>query len=292
MINRLMLWMALSAVVACSSNQQSLYLPDNTQSAMEGYELVWHDEFNEGTKPDTSDWSYEHGFVRNEELQWYQSVNARIEEGRLIIEGRREQVKNEFYDSTSTNWKRSRPFAQYTSSSINTRGNQAFQYGIVEVRARLDTANGMWPAIWMLGTHPDRGWPANGEIDIMEYYRIEGEPHILANAAWADEDGSSIWDDEKIPFRDFLEKDPEWPNKYHTWKMNWNEDRVKLYLDDQLLNEINLNETLNPDGFNPFHQPHYILLNLAIGSNGGDPTNTRFPKQYEVDYVRVYQKKQ
>ncbi|SEF52366.1 Glycosyl hydrolases family 16 [Algoriphagus boritolerans DSM 17298 = JCM 18970] len=72
--------------------------------------------------------------------------------------------------------------------------------------------------------------------------------------------------------------------------MEWTERAIKLYLDDQLLNEVDLSETLNPDGFNPFRQPHYLLLNLAIGGNGGDPSASIFPGEYLVDYVRVYQK--
>ncbi len=291
MKNRLVVVVTMLAVMACGQVEQSPYQPDNTPSEIQGYELVWHDEFKEGDKPDSTDWSYEYGFVRNRELQWYQPDNANVEDGRLVIEGRRERVHNELYDSTSTNWRRNRRFARYTSSSINTRGKESFQYGIFEVRARIDTANGVWPAIWTLGTDPQRGWPANGEIDIMEYYRVDGKPAILANAAWADSSNQPIWDDQKIPFQEFLEKNPEWSLKYHIWKMDWNEDRIKIYLDEELLNEIDLTETLNADGFNPFHQPHYILLNLAVGSNGGDPSNTNFPKQYEVDYVRVYQKK-
>ncbi|MDZ7691124.1 MAG: glycoside hydrolase family 16 protein [Balneolaceae bacterium] len=279
----------ISTAFACSEQDHSSFETDDTLSEIEGYDLVWHDEFNEGIRPDTSNWSHERGFVRNEELQWYQPENASIEDGRLIIEGRREQIKNSRYDSTSSNWRRSRPFAEYTSSSINTRGKQSFQYGIIEVRARIDTARGLWPAIWTLGTHPDRGWPANGETDIMEYYLVDSEPHILANAAWADANNRPVWNDRKVPFQEFLDEDPQWPEKYHIWKMNWNQDRIQLYLDDRLLNEIDLSKTLNADGFNPFHQPHYILLNLALGSNGGDPSNTQFPKQYEVDYVRVYQ---
>ena len=73
--------------------------------------------------------------------------------------------------------------------------------------------------------------------------------------------------------------------------MDWDEKSIRLYLDDELLNETDLSTTVNPDGFQPFHQPHYVLLNLAIGGqNGGDPSNTKFPTRYEVDYVRVYQK--
>lgn len=73
--------------------------------------------------------------------------------------------------------------------------------------------------------------------------------------------------------------------------MDWTKEYIRLYLDDKLLNEVDLTQTINPDGTNPFHQPHYILLNLAIGSNGGSPKSTTFPKKYEVDYVRVFQKK-
>jgi len=280
----------LMMTLAACGQSQSPYEPDNTPSTIEDYKMVWSDEFDEGDKPDSSNWSYENGFVRNEELQWYQPGNANIEDGLLVIEGRREQVENESYDSTSTDWRKNRRYAEYTSASINTRGNQSFQYGVFEIRARVDTAKGMWPAIWTLGTHPDRGWPANGEIDIMEFYRVQGEPTILANAAWADENNQSVWDDEKVKFAHFLEKDPEWPEKFHIWKMEWTADYIKLYLDDEMLNEVDLSKTLNADGFNPFHQPHYVLLNLALGSNGGDPSATSFPRKYEVDYIRVYQK--
>jgi hypothetical protein len=73
--------------------------------------------------------------------------------------------------------------------------------------------------------------------------------------------------------------------------MDWDSESIKIFLDDQLLNEVLLSETLNPDGFNPFLQPHYILLNLALGRNGGDPSKSASPIKYEVDWVRIYQKK-
>ncbi|WP_373060128.1 family 16 glycosylhydrolase [Zunongwangia sp. H14] len=255
----------------------------------QGYELIWNEEFETAGKPNPVFWNYEHGFTRNEELQWYQKDNANIMKGFLTIEGRRERVKNNNYEAGSNNWKKHREFAEYTSSSINTRGKKEFQYGILEVRAKIDTAKGNWPAIWTLGiTKP---WPSNGEIDIMEYYMVNKEPHILANVAWKGSEEYVKWDSEKIPFQHFLDKYPEWPEKFHIWKMDWTKDYIRLYLDDELLNEIELSKTNNPDGFNPFHQPHYILLNLALGSNGGDPSETAFPQEYIVDYVRVYQKK-
>jgi beta-glucanase (GH16 family) len=124
----------------------------------------------------------------------------------------------------------------------------------------------------------------------MEFYRVDGEPTILANAAWASSSKRAEWDEAKIHLREFLKNDPQWAEKFHVWKMDWTEETIKLYLDGQLLNEIDLGKTQNPDGFHPFQQPHYLLLNLAIGSNGGDPSATSFPRKYEVDYVRVYQK--
>ncbi|TLX71393.1 glycosyl hydrolase family protein [Labilibacter sediminis] len=268
----------------------SEYKVDNLEPKVpEGYKLLWSDEFNTVGKPNPEYWSYENGFVRNHELQWYQSDNANIKEGALVIEGRREQVKNTNYKKDSKNWRHNWEFAEYTSSCIKTKDKFSFQYGIMEVRARIDTSMGMWPAIWTLGV--ENRWPSNGEVDQLEYYRFEGEAKILANACWAGENMKPVWDSEKIPFKNFIAKEHDWVDKFHVWKMDWTKDYIRLYLDDVLLNEIDLSKTINADGTNPFHQPQYILLNLALGSNGGDPTNTTFPRKYEVDYVRVYQKK-
>lgn len=254
-----------------------------------GYQLVWQEEFEKSGEVNPTSWTHENGFVRNNELQWYQEANANVENGKLIITGKREQLNNPRFDTESKDWKRNRQFANYSSSSINTRGKYEFQYGIMEVRAKIDTSMGMWPAIWTLGV--SNPWPSNGEIDVMEYYRVKGEATILANAAWADEGQyNAKWDEAKIPFTEFLKKDPEWPSKFHLWRMEWTEKTIRIYLDDEFLNEVDLARTVNPDGYNPFHQPHYILLNLAIGGNGGDPISTSFPKEYVVDYVRVYQK--
>lgn len=289
MKNKWTLLLLSASLLACSRGQVISKTANAATSTPEGYELVWQDEFDRDGKPDSAYWSYEYGLKRNNELQWYQPEYANIRDGVLIIEGKREKVKNEFFDPSSTDWRKNTAYADYTSASINTSGKKTFQYGIIEVRARIDTAMGMWPAIWTLGV--SKGWPANGEIDIMEYYRVEGQPTILANAAWAHESKRAAWDDQKVPFSHFLEKDPDWPGKFHVWKMDWTDKYIRLYLDNELLNEVDLSQTLNPDGFNPFHQPHYLLLNLAIGSNGGDPAATEFPGKYEVDYVRVYQKK-
>lgn len=258
------------------------------------YTLVWSDEFNEDGKPNSEYWSFEKGFVRNNELQWYQEDNAYCKDGKLIIEGRREKRPNPLYEKGSTDWRKSRPFIKYTSSSLKTAGKKEFLYGRFEIRARIPLESGSWPAIWTLGTTME--WPSCGEIDIMEYYRINNDPHLLANVAWGtDKRYKAEWRTQAIPFRHFLEKNSNWGKEFHVWRMDWEENSIKLYLDDELLNEVSLKETVNGAWGNythPFKQPHYLLLNLALGANGGEPDVLAFPMKYEIDYVRVYQKKE
>lgn len=166
-------------------------------------------------------------------------------------------------------------------------------YGRFEIKARIPVAKGAWPAIWALGR--DMEWPSCGEIDIMEYYQIKGVPHILANAAWGtDRQWHAKWDSQATPYSHFTDKDPDWASKFHIWRMDWDEEAIKLYLDDELLNEIPLKNTINGKigkGTNPFTRPQYLLLNLAIGGiNGGPIDEAALPMKYEIDYVRVYQK--
>lgn len=259
----------------------------------EGYTLVWQDEFTQDGTPNPAFWSHEKGFVRNEEDQWYQPANAMCQNGFLTITGKVETVNNPNYNPNSNNWRQSRPAAKYTASSIKTEGKKAFQYGRFEIRAKIPTAGGAWPAIWTLGTNME--WPSCGEIDIMEYYRIKGVPHILANTAWGtDRRWQAHWDSKAVPFSHFLEQDPNWTDTFHVWRMDWDEQFIRLYLDGELLNETNLDSTFNAalgQQKNPFRQPHYLLLNLAIGGiNGGQPDDKAFPLEYVIDYVRVYQR--
>ena len=243
--------------------------------------LVWSDEFDTDGRP-SKDWTYEQGFQRNQEAQWYQRQNAYVKDGCLVIEGRREHRRNPNYMAGSNDWRTNREFIEYTSSSLTTRLSQQFLYGRFEIRAKIPTATGAWPAIWLLGNKWE--WPQNGEIDIMEYYIKNGKPSILANACWgSDQRWNAVWDSEVIPITHFTDKDPEWADKFHVWCMD---------------NEIDLSKTQN-GGYggnreNPFanHVPgfkHYLLLNLALGGNGGEPDISQFPLRYYIDYVRVYQ---
>lgn len=251
----------------------------------EGYKLVWSDEFNTDGRPDSLNWNYEQGFVRNEELQWYQPENAACKNGLLVIEARREAKANPRYEAGSRDWRKKRDSIQYTSSCIITSGKQQWLYGRFEMRARISISKGMWPAWWTLGV--SRGWPGNGEIDIMEYYRGK----LLANIACLGTSRKAEW--YSNTFKTDSLGGADWAGKFHVWRMDWTAAYIALYCDDQLLNKTSLDLLVNKDGsnFNPFKQPHYMLLNLAMGGmNGGDPAGTSFPQQFEVDYVRVYQK--
>lgn len=267
------------------------------------YRLTWSEEFNGNGKPSSADWNFEHGFVRNHEYQWYQEDNALVADGFLTIEGRHQRIENPHYAPPANapseepesnthrrrnnDWRTSREFAEYTSASINTRGKHEWLYGRFEIRAKIPTQSGAWPAIWTLGVR--RPWPVNGEIDIMEYYRRNGRPHILANAAWAPRPNQPIWHTEAVPFTHFTDKDSLWAEKFHIWRMDWDEDSLHIYLDDELLNAQSC-DVDDGAGFHPFRQPHYLLLNLAIGGdNGGEPIPSEYPIRYVVDYVRIYQ---
>ncbi len=267
----------------------SSFAQSNVLKEFEGKKLVWNEEFNTDGKPNLEHWSFEEGFKRNNELQWYQEGNAICKNGVLKITAERVQKTNPNYIKGSKDWRTNRADISFTSSSIHTRGKQSFKYGTFLIRAKVDSTLGSWPAIWTLGIN--KPWPSNGEIDIMELYRVNAEPTILGNFAWGTKKAYvAKWDGQKIPLTYFLAKDAAWVSKFHIWRMDWTESGIKIFLDDELVNEVSLSETRNPDGFNPFQQPHYLLLNLAVGGdNGGNPRVSTASITYEVDYVRVYQ---
>jgi beta-glucanase (GH16 family) len=271
------------AVMSISCGKEEITPSKDTSG---DYKLVWSDEFDTDGQPNSANWGYEWGFVRNEELQWYQPENARCENGMLIIEAKRERKANPNYSQGSSNWKENRQYAEYTSSSLLTRGLHSWMFGRLEMRARIDTRPGLWPAFWTLGVSGD--WPHCGEVNIMEYYR----GMVLANIAWgAEQKWQAVWDDFRLPIAGL--NDPDWSDRFHVWRMDWDKESIRLYLDDTLLNFADLSTTINRDaeGKNPFLQPHYIIVNLAIGGTaGGDPSGTVFPARYEIDYIRVYQK--
>jgi len=237
----------------------------------DGYKLVWADEFDKDGAPDPANWGFEKGFVRNHEAQWYQPENAWCKDGKLIIEARRE---------------RKSPEIEYTSASLLTRGLHHFKYGRFEMRAKIDVSSGMWPAFWALG---EKGqWPSNGEIDIMEYYRRM----LLANIATGTATKySPVWFSRRTPL-DSL-GGATWADAFHVWRMDWDSAMIRLSVDDRVLLSQPVDSLVNRDSarVNPFRSPMYLILNLALGGdNGGDLRGTTFPRRFEIDYVRVYQK--
>jgi len=248
--------------------------------------VVWSDEFDGEGALDESKWTFESGFVRNEEVQWYQSENAFQEDGMLVIEGRAEERPNPDHVPGSTDWRTSRETITHTSASVTTLDRYSWQYGHLVVRAKVTNDGGTWPAIWTLGV--DCEWPSNGEVDVMENYGGD----ILANFAWGtDTRWSPRWDSSHWPVADF---GAGWTDDFHIWEWEWTSERMVIRLDGVTLNDVSLESTINGTaacaGDNPFQQEHRLLLNLALGgSAGGSIADLAFPTRYLIDYVRVYQ---
>lgn len=242
------------------------------------YHLVWADEFSQDPDglPDPKRWNYEEGFIRNHESQYYtkeRKENARIEKGQLVIEGRKE----EFTPPGATT-----PVAHYTSAALETIGKADWQCGRIEVKAKLPAGKGVWPAIWTLGTVITQvGWPRCGEIDIMELVGkepniIHGTIHYFVNGQHGSKGGQLHVDQPEADF--------------HVYAAEWNPDRIDLFVDDKKYFSFDVNAADN-EGQNPFHKPHYLILNLALGGDWGGPIDDSiFPQRMTIDYVRVYQK--
>lgn len=248
-----------------------------------GYKLIWSDEFSGTGKPDPKKWSYEVGFLRNHESQYYTDSrleNCRIENGHLIIEGRKEAY------TPDDGKKYLAPVAHYTAASINTQGKFTCTYGRIEVRAKLPAGKGAWPAIWTLGANePQVHWPRCGEIDIMEL--VGKEPGIIHGTVhYFDQGqgkrGASAGSKLAVENTD---------TKFHVYSTEWTPARIDLFVDDQKYFSFDLDAAVK-GADNPFRKPHYILLNLALGGDWGGPVidDSIFPSRFEIDYVRVYQK--
>ena len=269
------------------------------QGSGSDYVLEWSDEFNGSGEVDSSKWASETGFIRNHELQWYQSENSFQSGGHLVLEGREETFANPNYVEGSTDWKTNREFVNYTSGSLTSEHLAYWQYQKIVVRAKVTNYRGTWPAIWTKGKRCL--WPSRGEVDIMENYGATGT--IAANFAWGSNwPAVPIWDAVHKPVASL---GADWASEFHLWELAWDEDRMSIYLDGVLLNDRALTRSLLRDrgrklprngraacpGENPFQQPHHLILNLALGANsGGSVENLSFPTQYLVDYVRVYGK--
>jgi beta-glucanase (GH16 family) len=231
--------------------------------------LVWQEEFN-GTDLNEKVWNFELGDGcpnicgwGNNEKQIYTKENHDLRNGYLIIN----VVKNG-NDS-------------YTSSRITTAGKKEFQYGRMEVRAKIPTGKGIWPAFWMLGSNiKNVGWPKCGEIDILEY--VGREPHKVFTSLHTQDSHGNTVNTRKTQIDNIEEG-------FHLYAIEWTKDKIEFFVDNQSV------YTFSPDKKDqntwPFNQPFYFLINVAVGGNfgGHDVDNSIFPQEFLIDYIRVYQ---
>ena len=230
--------------------------------------LIWADEFNGSGAPDSSKWGYDIGAGGwgNNESQYYTSRadNVVVENGLLKITAKKENYEG----------------ATYTSARLNTQGKFNFKYGKIEVRAKLPEGGGTWPAIWMLGSNFSTvGWPACGEIDIMEEVgndpgRIHSSLHTPSSYGATTNTGTKMV--------------PDFSTKFHVYSAEWSANKIQFAVDGTVF------YTYNPADKNantwPFDSNQFIILNLAMGGNFGGTIDPDFNKgTMEVDYVRVYQ---
>ena len=239
---------------------------------------IWAEEFDYEGLPDPAKWSYDvgDGCPRlcgwgNNELQYYTtetSRNARVEKGKLIIEAHRE-----FYQGRD-----------YTSARLITRNKGDWQYGRIDIRAKLPYGRGTWPTIWMLPTmdSKDFSWPLDGEIDIMEHvgYNQDMVYGTIHTQAYNSMIGTQKVD--SIHVQDAYQA-------FHVYSIHWTPNKIEWFVDNEKYH------TIVKDGKEkekwPFDRPFYLIMNLAVGGRWGGKHGVDekvWPQRLEVDYVRVY----
>ena len=254
------------------------YLPTDTTGyetpkTYPGYTLVWDDEFS-GNQLNTGYWTPETGNGSsgwgNNELEYYtdSKKNLFVSDGNLVIEARKESYGG----------------FNYTSSRIKTQGKKSFQYGRIDIRAKLPKGQGVWPALWMLGSNiSSAGWPACGEIDILEL--VGNDPSAAHGTIhWEKVGGGDIY---KTGVYNLTGKD--FSQNFHVFSIEWKQDTIQWYVDDKLF-LTGTKSDVSPANY-PFNAWEFFIFNVAVGGNWpGSPDNTTvFPQRMFVDYVRVFQ---
>lgn len=241
-----------------------------------GWKLIWSEEFDYTGFPDSTKWSYDtEGNVYqwgNNEAQYYTSgrkENVWVSDGVLRITALKEPMEGR----------------SYTSARLITKGKGDWLYGRFEIRAKLPTGRGTWPAIWMLPTDWEYGdWPKSGEIDIME--NVGYDPDTIVGSSHTEKYNHAIGTQKNAKIAC-----PDCYKAFHVYALEWEEDEYRLYVDDQLYFTFK-NEGTGYEVW-PYDKRFHILLNLAIGGNWGGQKgidDSLFPHVFEIDYVRVYKK--
>lgn len=243
----------------------------STPLSYNGMTLVWNDEF-EGDELNETFWNYEIGTGSsgwgNNELQYYRRENTSVTQGFLVIE-----AKNESFGGNS-----------YTSSRLTTQDKFDFQYGRVDIRAKLPKGQGIWPALWMLGANfKTVGWPFCGEIDIMEMIGGgEGRDDVVHGTVHWDDGGTKADFGGNTQLSQGIFND-----EFHVFTIVWNSSQIVWYLDDSQYHVIDI----TPEDLSEFQNRFFFIFNVAVGGNwpGSPDSSTVFPQQMLVDYVRVFQ---
>lgn len=243
-----------------------------TPESYAGYVSLWKDEFS-GTAIDNTIWGYDIGNNGwgNNESQYYTNSpnNSFVSNGNLVIEARKENYQG----------------SEYTSARLLTKNKQSFTFGRVDIRAVLPKGQGIWPALWMLGSKIDQtGWPNCGEIDIMEIIgslpaEVNGTIHFGPQGATQ---STKLTGTYTLPSGDFSEK-------YHVFSLIWSEDNIQILVDDISYFQATKAQV---GAIYPFNEPFFVIFNIAVGGNwpGYPDATTIFPQQMLVDYIRVFQK--
>jgi beta-glucanase (GH16 family) len=245
------------------------------------WDLVWSDEFDYAGLPDSTKWSYDTVGNKwgwgNNELQYYTSAqqkNATVSDGTLKIVALKDSVSNEIGKFG------------YTSARLITKYKGDWLYGRFEIKAKLPDGLGMWPAIWMLPSDWEYGgWPKSGEIDIME--NVGYDPDNIVISVHTENYNHSIGTQ-----RNFTTPVPDNSKAFHVYALEWDETTVKGFVDEQCF--FTFNKESNDPKVWPFDKRFHLLLNVAVGGNWGGKKGVdslAFPATMEVDYVRVFQKK-
>ena len=260
-------WLLANGFDFITTNEPELLSEKMKQSPVyNGMKLIWADEFNTDGPPDPAKWDYDLGTGSwgwgNNELEYYtnRSENVRIQDGLLKIKA----IRENYTGST------------FTSSRIKTQHKFDFKYGKVEVRAKLPQGAGTWPAIWMLGSDiAQNGWPACGEIDIMEHKgndlnKIFGTLHYPGRSGGNANEGTRMI--------------PDVTNSFHKYSLEWSPSVIRILADDQVINSAPNSESI------PFNHNFFLILNLAMGGTFGGSVGAEVNgATMDVDYVRVYQ---
>ncbi len=239
---------------------------------------AWSDEFDNVGAPDSTKWNFDLGDGcpnacgwGNNEAQYYtqDAKNVRVENGNLVIEALQDSLGGK----------------AYTSTRIVSKFKGDWRYGRIEVKAKLPRGKGTWPAIWMLSTDwKYGGWPASGEIDIMEH--VGYDPGVIHGTVHTESynHGIGTQKEGKITVEDAMDA-------FHVYAVDWTKDKMDFFVDDKLYHTVTRDPNEDFKGW-PFDQRFHLIMNIAAGGNWGGKEgidDSIWPQRMEIDYVRVYQ---